>query len=375
MLPAHTVALDVTGQRFTSWTSLQVSRSLEQAAASFRLDAFEGASARSPVIVRPQSSCRVTLSTDGRAPVKLITGYVDDVEVSSGIEGTAVSIVGRSSTCDLIDCMEPSGAHRWTNTTVLGIAQSLAAGYGVEVLADVDVGRPLPRFAAQPTERIFETIERAARLRSLLVTDDADGRLVLTRAGPTAMRGSLIDGQNTIRMRCSYAGSGRYSEIVCRGQRATDAETSASDAASVEASAADPTVSRRRVLTIRAEGRTDPAACLERARWEMLTRYGRSTRVSVDVPGWVNAAGELWTVNRLQHVRSDAALLDGVLLIVAVTFSRSTAGTTTTLELQPPEAFAQYQPPTVRAGQRKPVGYWLTGAQVKSAESRARATR
>jgi len=63
------------------------------------------------------------------------------------------------------------------------------------------------------------------------------------------------------------------------------------------------------------------------------------------------------------------------LLIVAVTFSRSTAGTTTTLELQPPEAFAQYQPPTVRAGQRKPVGYWLTAAQVQAAQSKARATR
>lgn len=373
MLPAHTVALDVTGQRFTSWTALQITRSLEQAAASFRLEAFEGASARSPVIVRPQSSCSVTLSTEGRAPAKLVSGYVDDVAVATGLDGTAVSIVGRSSTADLIDCMDPSGPHRWTNTTVLDIAQSLADGYGVEVVADVDVGRPLPRFAIQPTETIFGAIERAARLRSLLVTDDAGGRLVLTRAGSTSMTGSLRDGQNTIRMTCTYAGAGRYSEIVCRGQRATDADTAASDAASVEASAADSTVTRRRVLAIRAEGRTDPAACLERARWEMLTRYGRSTRVSVEVPGWTNAAGEVWTVNRLQHVRSDASMLDGVLLIVSVTFARSTAGTTTTLELQPPEAFAQYQPPTVKAGRRTPNGFWRIDSA--AAVARARATR
>lgn len=373
MLPRHTVTLDVTGQRFASWTSVQITRSIEQASASFRLEAFEGASARSPVIVRPESACQVRLSTDGAAPVKLIDGYVDDVTVTRDKDGTAVSISGRSKTADLIDCMDPSGPHRWSNTTVLGIAQSLAAGYGVEVLADVDVGRPLARFAIQPTETIFSGIERAARLRSLLVTDDAEGRLVLTRAGTVTMSGSLRDGHNTIRVAASYSGAGRYSEIVCRGQRATDAETSASDAASIEASAADSTVSRRRVLVIRAEGRTDPAACLERARWEMLTRYGRSTRVTVDVPGWTNAAGELWHVNRLQHVRCDAALLDGVFLIVSVTFTRSTEGTTTTLELQPPEAFAAYEPPEARGGRRTPKGYWTL--DTAAAVARARATQ
>lgn len=399
-LPRHVVSLEVGGKRFTSWTSVTITRSIEQASASFQLEAFEGSSAKSPVIVRPQSSAKLTLSTDGGAPVTIIDGYVDDVTVSGGKDSTAVSIVGRSKTADLIDCMDPDGPHRWTDTTVLGIAQSLAAGYGVEVVAEVDTGRPLPRFALQQGETLFFAIERAARLRSLLVTDDAQGRLVLTRASTQQMSGALRDGVNMLNSSCAYKGSERFGTVVCRGQRATDANTTASDAATVQASAADASVQRRRVLVIRPEGRTDPAACLERAAWEMLTRYGRSVRVTVTVPGWTNAVGELWTVNRLQHVRIDRALLNATLLIVSVTLSRSTDGTTTTLELQPPEAFAQLNTAPVSGRKKKPksipfwlradaqtVGVWrdsdypdlgfhlLTEAQVKSATNKARATR
>jgi len=399
-LPKHVVSLEVGGKRFTSWTSVTITRSIEQASASFQLEAFEGSSAKSPVIVRPQSPAKLTLSTDGGAPVTIIDGYVDDVTVSAGKDSTAVSIVGRSKTADLIDCMDPDGPHRWTDTTVLGIAQSLAASYGVDVVAEVDTGRPLPRFALQQGETLFAAIERAARLRSLLVTDDAQGRLVLTRASTQTMSGGLRDGVNMLNSSCAYKGSERFGAVVCRGQRATDANTTASDAATVQASAADASVQRRRVLVIRPEGRTDPAACLERAAWEMLTRYGRSIRVTVTVPGWTNAAGELWTVNRLQHVRIDRALLNATLLIVSVTLSRSTEGTTTTLELQPAEAFAQFDPAPVAGRKKKPTGvplwlqaepttpgYWrasdpaapgmwlLTDAQVKAAANKARATR
>jgi prophage tail gpP-like protein len=398
-LPSHVVSLDVDGQRFTSWQSVTITRSIEQASASFQLEAFEGSSAKSPIVVRPQSAAKLTLSTNGGAPVTLIDGYVDDVTVGAGKDATSVSIVGRSKTADLIDCMDPDGPHRWTDTTVLGITQSLAAGYGVEVVAEVDTGRPLSRFALQQGETLFAAIERAARLRSLLVTDDAQGRLVLTRASTAKMTGGLRDGVNMLSSSCAYKGSERFGAIVCRGQRATDANTTPTDAATVTATAADASVGRRRVLVIRPEGRTDPAACLERAAWEMQTRYGRSIRVSVTVPGWVNAAGELWTVNRLQHVRIDRALLNSTLLIVSVTLTRSTDGTTTTLELQPPEAFAQLNPAPVSGRKRKPVsvpawldpttttvgvwrdsdypepGMWLTAQQVKSALATQRATR
>ena len=400
-LPKHTVHLEVGGKRFSSWTSIAITRSIEQASASFQLECFEGASAKSPVIIRPQSAAKVTLSTDGGPTVTLIDGYVDDVTVSAGKDSTGVGVVGRSKTSDLIDCMDPDGPQRWTDTTVLGIAKALAAGYGVDVVAEVDTGRPLSRFSVQQGETLFSAIERAARLRSLLVTDDAKGRLALTRASSQKMTGELRDGSNIITSQCSFRGSERFGVVVCRGQRATSENTTAAEAAGVEARAADASVQRRRVLVIKPEGRTDPAACAERAAWEMLTRYGKSVRVSVTVPGWVNAAGELWTVNRLQHVRIDRALINATLLIVGVTFQRDASGTTTQLELQPPEAFAQLDTTRSPSGRgRRPthvpfwlasdaatVGVWrdsdypetglwmLTQEQVKAASARAKATQ
>lgn len=369
-LPTQDVTLEVDGRRYGQWTQVQVTRSIESACASFQLQSFgaAGAAARSAIVVRPQAPCTVKLSG-----VPVITGYVDDVDVSATPDATGVNVTGRSLTCDLVDCHAPDAPRVWSNATVRTIAESCAAPYGVGVVLDAPLGAPFSRFRAQPTETQWSIIERAATLRSLLVTDDEFGNLVLTRAGTARLPETLAAGVNLAAYTVQYKGAERYSSYVCRGQRALESATAAATAAHVEGRA-DDAGSRTRVLVVQAQGRPDPAAALERARWEMLTRYGRSLSVQVTVPGWARSDGTLWPVNRLVRVQIPRALLDLDLLITSATYQRSVGGTTTTLTLQPPEAFATYTAPTRTRG-RVQNGFWkeLDQAGIASAQQRARA--
>lgn len=366
-LRRQAVALEVDGKAWSAWSSVAVSRSLEEAASSFQFESFIRRAG--DMVVRPGAAARVKVNG-----AVLLTGYVDSVQITGGRDGVTIAVAGRSRTCDLVDCM-PDGLPRYHGQTVRSIAAALAQTYGVDVVADVDVGRPLASFAVQRGETVHEAIDRAAAARALLVTDDAEGRLVLTRGAQTPTRvATLAEGVNIETWTVAHDASARFSEYRLKGQRASSTDVSPELAAAVTGTATD-TGSRTRILVLPTEGRTDPDAARERARWEMLTRYGRSLSVSVTVPGWETPAGELWRVNTGVRVRIPSSLLTADLLISAVSFEQSTGGSTTTLTLQPPQAYAAYVPPRPRSGGLPRHAYFLDAADVDAAVKDARSYR
>jgi prophage tail gpP-like protein len=371
-LPNHDVRLEVGGKAFTGWSSVDITRSLEQVGWTYSLELYQGATAAEPAVIRPQSSCVVRID---RTPV--ITGYVDRVRVSCTRDGIDMPVAGRSKTADLVDCHpNPDGPRRWSRIKVEYLAAQLAAEYGVDVVTDASTGAPLDRFALQTNETVYEAIERACGLRQLMLCDDERGRLVITRASSEVLPGALVYGSNVESVSCEFDGSDRYSEYLCRGQRAGGATIDADAAQLVTGRSTDGT-SRTRRLVIQPDGRTDAAACKSRAEWEMLTRYGRSTSVTATVPGWRGPDGAVWEINRNIRVRVLPALIDDDLLIVSAQFLRDAKdGTRTTLTLQPREAFAAYTPPgRGRRGARSEKGFFLTESEAVAAGRRAEANR
>lgn len=371
-LANHDVRLTVGGKAFTGWTSVDITRSLEQVGWSYSLELYQGASAAEPVLIRPQSSCVVSID---RTPV--ITGYVDWVNVNATGESIEMPVTGRSKTADLVDCHpDPDGPRRWSRIKVEYLAAQLAAEYGIEVVTDASTGAPLERFALQTGETVYEAIERACGLRQLMLCDDERGRLVITRASSEVLTGSLVYGSNLESVSCEFDGSDRFSVYHCRGQRAGGATIDADAAQLVNGRSSDEW-SRFRRLVLQPDGRTDAAACKARAEWEMLTRYGRSTTVTATVPGWRGPDGEIWPINRNIRVRVPPAFIDDDFLIVSVQLLRDLSGTRSVLTLQPREAFAAYTPPARGRGRGKRTekGLMLTGEQAEAAARRAEATR
>lgn len=367
----HDVRLEVAGKAYSGWSSVDITRSLEQVGWSFSLELFQGRDA-DPLVIKPQSSCVIRID---RTPV--ITGYVDRVTVTAGADQTSVQVVGRSKTADIVDGHpDPDGPRRWSAIKVETLASVLCDEYGIEVATDAATGAALDRFSLQTNETVYDAIERACGLRQLMLCDDERGRLIITRASTEKLAGSLAYGVNFEQVSAIFDGSDRFSEYVCRGQRAAGPTIDADAAQLVSGSSSDGS-SRFRRLVIQPDGRTDAAACKARAEWEMLARYGRSTTVSGTVPGWLDASGNVWEINRNIRVRYPKALIDDDLLIVSAQLMRDVTGTRTMLTLQPREAFAAYTPPARGrgTGKRTEKGLWLSAEDVAAATARAKANR
>jgi len=329
------VLLKLGGREYAGWTEVQVTRSIEAAAASFDLTVTERyPGQRQPLRISPGDPCTVYIGGE-----LLITGYVDDVGPEYDDQQHSIHVAGRSRTQDLVDCSAVNVPGQWKNVKLEVIASEMAAKYGVTVRAEVDTGAPIPDFQIQQGETVFAAIERMARLKAVLLTDDPGGALVITRAGKAGTATALVLGKNIKAGSGNFSQRERFSDYIVKGQRAGDDETSGAAAAATHGTAKDSGVRRKRTLVLVAEAQADNARCAARARWEASSRAGKSVEVTYTVQGWRQKNGALWPVNAIVQVDDSFMTVGGALLIAGATMAIGEQGTLTTLTLQPPGAF------------------------------------
>jgi prophage tail gpP-like protein len=333
------------------WTSVRVTRSLEQAAASFECLLSEQAPGRDvPELFVPGDPCTITLGLD-----VVISGFIDTYAPSFASDAHSVQISGRSRTADFVDASAVVPGGQLKNLTVLQIAQQLAKPFGIPVTATVDVGKPIPVVQVQQGETCHALLERLCRMQGLLVSDGPGGGLQLTRAGSQRSTTALVQGENIWTGRAELTVINRFSEYTVKGQRPGTDDGAAKDAAQVKGSANDSGVSRHRPLILTAESIVDPDGAQRRAAWEARRRMGQAVSAEIGVTGWRQDNGSLWQVNQLVPVYSPWLGLDQDLLVSQVEFSAGAReGTTTTLTLVQPDAFLPEQPATdtVASGQK-----------------------
>ena len=345
------VELRVQGVRFVGWTAIEVSVSIESACRTFSLEAIRQTDEPSIPVPR-DADCEVWL--DG---VKVCTGVTGKVSSTRTDKSNRLSVTGRSKTREIVDC-SIDGPGAWHGRTVGQIAADVCDPYGIEVLDLAGDTTPIASFRARdPKEKAYSVIERAARVRSLLVTDDAEGRLVLTRAGSTRA-GTIQRGRNILESEVSGDSEGVYSEIRVKGVRTGD-DGDFGAALFADATATDNGPRRRRVLVVDTEGRGDAAACQARARWEVATRYGKSINLNYTVPDWRRDDGALWTPNTITRVIDPTEYVDGAFLVVSAAYTMAADQFRTSLQLAPPEGFQLLELPTLATRGKKRDGVLL----------------
>ena len=332
---AGVAELKIDGVFYGGWKTVRVSRSIEQMAGSFSLDVSErwpGQPTRTPI--HPGQKCQLLL--DG-APV--ITGWVDGVSTDYDDERHVLRVSGRDATCDLVDCSAIYKTGQWHNVKLDRLARDLCAPFGVDVVVDADVGAAFGSYDIQEGERVFECLERAARLRALLLTSDPLGRLIITRAGAAVCDTALIEGRNIKAERADFIWSERFSEYIVKGYERLGDDGETEDAAPA-ATVKDEIIPRHRPLIVLAETHGENASFAHRAEWEKSIRRGRSCRGSITVQGWA-AQGALWQPNMRVKVTSPLLWLnDAEMLIVGCTYSLDEiTGTLTELAIARPDAF------------------------------------
>jgi prophage tail gpP-like protein len=322
---------------FGGWQRVSVARSIEQIANSFELEVTErwpGQSDSRPI--RPGERC--TLKLDGEV---LVTGYVDDIDVSYDKQAHSLSVRGRDATGDLVDCSAIHKTGQWKNVPLNRIASDLCAPFGIKVKTETDVGDPFPSFKIEPGETAFECIERAARLKAVLLNADGEGGLVITRAGNVRGETALVEGQNILSARGSFSWKERFSTYTVKGHDRLDHDAEAMDEhVAPSATVTDDSVTRYRPRIVLADDHGTRARFRDRAEWEKNVRMGRGLRGSITVQGWTDDAGKLWQPNTLVSVTSPLLYLkEAEMLIVGCMYTLDDGGSRTALSIARREAF------------------------------------
>ncbi|ARL91026.1 Mu P family protein [Burkholderia pseudomallei] len=337
------ILLSIGDYMLSGWTSLRCTRGIERFPSDFEIgmtELFPGQA--NDVVVQPGDECILTIGLD---PV--VTGYVDRVVPSMDANMHEIRVTGRGRCQDLLDCAAQWPNGQISNCTALDIATKLAVPYNIAVNCDVDKLPIIPQQNIMLGETAYEIIERSSRFSALLVYENADGTLQLTRAGTQAMSSGVQEGINMESVAVERSMDQRYSEIMA----VMIGTNNLLDLNAINApvfTATDPNVNRHRRRIIIAEaGELGWDIGKQRALWEVARRRGRSEVIHLTVDNWRDVDGNLWEPNKLIDVLIPSMKVSGDqggtvpvrYLITEVTYHLDLEGTHAELTLMAPEAF------------------------------------
>lgn len=337
------VTLSINGQIYDGWTDITIETGLKDCAGKIDMPVTErwaGKQPPTPWQIKPFDKVVVMIGAD-----IAMTGYVEGYNPSYAGTDHNVRVSGRSKTCDLIDCMPDVGAGQFSGSKLDAIARAICAKFGISVTVQCDVGDAFPDATLEKTETAFSFLEKLARQRSVLLTDDEKGNLVITQAGKGGISsGALIEGDNILSASAKLSAEKRFQQYVVLSQTplSFDGQEAHTD---IVGTATDAGCPRYRRFAEMAEDPADDGMAQKRANWRKLHNYGECTEATITVQGFRQPNGKLWTKNQLIPVKSPMLAVDLQLLISEVKFSMSDrTGRTTQLTVAPKEAFTPDPP-------------------------------
>ena len=327
------VTLHIKSAIYAGWKKIRISSGVEQLAGRFNLSITERWSGQDGWPIVCGDACQLRIDN-----VPVITGYVDDVLPTFAATSHSITITGRDKTGDLVDCSAVHESGAWLNVKLDQIAKDLCRPFGIDVIVNSDVGAVFKKFSIQQGETVFEALDRAARMRGVLLTSDGLGNLVITRVGTDRIATALVQGQNIRGGSGQLSHRSRFQSYTVKGMQSGDDWSSPEQNSQPVATAKDPNIKRYRPIVLIAENSGDQAAMAQRANWEAATRKGRGKRATITVGGWQHSAG-LWLPNYVVAVDCPYLKLHRDMLLAGVDYIVDDEGKRCELKLAPPEAF------------------------------------
>lgn len=337
------VALIIRGASWSGWMDVRITRGIERLPSDFQVGLTEFAPGEEPIEILRGDSVVLKIGVD-----VVLTGYVDRIIRTLDARQHTVIITGRSKCEDLVDCAAEWPGGQIVGSSVLEIAKTLAAPYGINVTCVGDAGPPIPQFNLMRGETPFQIIERLCRFGQLLAYDVPSGDLLLTAVSKTPTASGFKEGVNVIRAQVTASLDQRFSEYFSYLQSMATL-SDLGDGGDLQAQITDTAVPRhrRRIMISETSGAIGWEIAQKRAGWEAQRRRGRSTEVRITTDSWRDSAGVLYAPNSLAFVelptlalRDAAGNIGGVSLTIGeVTYRRGDGGTTCELVLMPSESF------------------------------------
>lgn len=325
------ITVEVKGVQYEGVLEIEVERSIEAICGTFNIP-VSMVPGQAPTIKR-QDAVKVRIGG-----IQVINGFVLSAEPFYNRQDCGYRIMGRDRTGDLVRCSAIHKGGQWRVARLEQVCKDLLAPYGIEVKVETDTGEPLHDFKLAHGESVVDALARAARLRGVLVTRDDDGRLLLTKAGVTKFTGSIVRGQNVIKMDPVGSDEQRHSEYIVYGQQNTvsDFETSRK----LKARSMDPEVTRYMPLVINADGNTTQSELQTLVDHTARVRRGQAYGFRYTVEGWTHG-GKPWPLNQRVAIYDDIAGLDGAEWLICAVRQHCDLkeGDVTELTVRPIEAY------------------------------------
>lgn len=347
------VSLYLGGKIYTGWKEVNIEFGLNTIARVCHVEATSSPNDEIYDGIPNGSSCQVKIGND-----TVITGYVTKKQKSYNQSGTEILIEIKSRTIDLEECSLPPGAqHSFSKSTISSIVESLANDCGV-LLIDQVQSAELINQEVQNNDTIKSILEKLLKNRSLLLSDDQDGRLLLTFPGAAGVchdtlryGGNILTGERTQDLSKIF----RY--YVVRGQGADSKSQRKTPGNQLEKIAENKDCLRNRYLISVMTGNATESELNRRANLLKNNYIGSSDTYTYSVQGWRQGNGDLWQANAYVNVIDTSLNINSYLLISKVSFSLSeTGGSTTTLEIRDPDSFISTEfPDTAPPAAKKAV--------------------
>lgn len=317
------VQIQVGGTSFGGWTGFEVTASVKNACRTFSLNMAEIPGGIWALMAG--NPCQVFCDQG-----LLIDGYIDDFSPGFSANSHDITVSGRSKSADFVDCAAIYKKGNIKKETILKIGQLLAEPFGVNIESDEELEK-IPNFQIKQGETCFEALERLAKTQGLLLIGTANGGIDITKAKDKRQAGALIEGKNIINARATFSHSKRFSEYIIKGQSKSDGKLKHNEN--------DTGITRHRPTIIVADGDLDNSRCEKRAIWTKDRAAGEGTRATITVQGMADTINDLFEPNNLIFLNSEKLKISQDMLIEAVTFSKNSSGTFSSLTLVDPRAY------------------------------------
>ena len=339
-MPDNSIYISVDGKKFTGWTDVKISKSLETLTSSFELTATDKhlPDRNQDWLLRPQDECIISVGTE-----VLLTGYIDKLIPSVSKDSHTIKIIGRDKTSDIVDCSYTESKSSFSKVTMYTLIQKLVEPFGLTVKKDSSVSDTEKfQFTVNKNDSIFNNLNKKANDLGILLITNSSGEIVLTNSGDATIDDVLEYGDNVESATVTYDYTNRFSEYIVNAQSLyKQSKGNWGTNIKITATSEDEGIKRYRPKLIKPNSPLSRTLAQKRANWEALIRSAKSQLINVTIPGFRTRGGVLWDLNKLVDVLIPPLYINPTvaLLITAVEFSLSSSGTFTKMTLKRPDAY------------------------------------
>lgn len=337
---AGAIGLSAGGSDYKYWSQFELSLGLDSYSAAGFTAPFEPERRQFRDAFRPFSFKRVEVKIGGQ---KLFTGRMQDISPDVTPDSRSVQVTAYALPKQLADVNPPASALplEFNGLDIGQIATRLAEPFGIDVDFATTLGSNFDKAAIEPDQNIQSFLVELARQRGLVLSDNADGALLLRRSALTGSPVARLKGQPINKITPTFSPESYYSEL-------TGFATKKSGKTGGPYTEKNPRYlgTNLRTLSFMLDD-TEIADVPFAVRAKLGRMFGNvCSYVIEDLPTWRDPAGNLWRPNTTIIVDAPEAMIYGPyeFLIRNVTFRQSANTKTATLGIVPPGMFSGEAP-------------------------------